>query len=143
MIRKFYDAAAEGAPSGGATTVEPIDTKSELAKMKGHFVGVLQRSNKDIRDDRALTIAQKAKRSYRRKIEDILDEIKELRLRRLNMLDLSPTDRNSLVLGNNFDADDFVSKNLDLGKQIENLEITLRIATEEYEFLFGEKIERD
>lgn len=143
-MRKFYDVnAADG--SGGlheevVTAVSPIDVETELKSMKGAFVTSLTRGNKDIKADRALSIAQKAKRAYRRKIEDIMDDIKEMKLKRRAALDLSPNDRNSLVLANNFDADDFVKSNLDLGKSIENQEIVLRIATTEYEYLFGEKI---
>lgn len=145
-MRKFYEADAKDSAGGSTervvTATEPVDVEQELKKMKGAFVTSLQRRNKDILNDRALAIAQRAQRSYRRKIEDVMDEIRELKITRVGNLDLSPGDKNSLTLANNFDPDDFVGKDLQSGKQIENLEITLRILEERYAYLFGENVTR-
>lgn len=53
------------------------------------------------------------------------------------MLDLSPTDATSLVLASDFDAKNYVEKDLELGVKIRNLEIKLEIATKRYAYLFG------
>lgn len=122
------------------TSASPLDVDAQLKNMKGHFVGSLQRTFKDIRNDRALTIAQKAKRSYKRKVEDLIDDINQLQLRRMGNLDLSPNDRNTIMQANNFDPDKFVVDDLEIAKDIENKKIVLRLAVEQYEYLFGEKI---
>ena len=112
---------------------------SGLAEMKGAFVGSLIRNNKKIREDRAIAIAESAETFYKRKVEDLSLEIKRLKRERENMLDMSPTDAQSLVLASDFDAPTFVDKDIQLGTKIRNLEITLEIATERYTTLFTEK----
>jgi hypothetical protein len=52
------------------------------------------------------------------------------------MLDLSPTDAQSLVLASDFDAKGFVKKDVELGVKIRNLEITIEIASSRYKLLF-------
>lgn len=107
-----------------------------LAEMKGAFVGSLVRNNKKIRDDRAIAIAESAEMLYKRKVEDMNLQIKQLRRDREAMLDLSPTDAQSLVLASDFDAQKFVEKDIQLGTAIRNLEITLEIAQTRYTHLF-------
>ena len=107
-----------------------------LSDMKGAFVGSLVRNNKKIREDRAIAIAESADMLYKRKIEDTDIQIKQLKRDREAMLDLSPTDAQSLVLASDFDAIKFVEKDLQLGTAIRNLEITLEIAKARYNHLF-------
>ena len=109
---------------------------ASLADMKGAFVGSLVRNNKKIRDDRAIAIAESAEMIYKRKIEDTEIQIKQLKRDREAMLDLSPTDAQSLVLASDFDATKFVEKDIQMGVLIRNLEITLEIATKRYNHLF-------
>lgn len=150
MIRKFYEAEGGDGGTGGAPLVEttsdkatPTDVQSELKRLKGAFVGSLQRNNKQIRDDRALAIAQKAKRAFKRTVEDISDGIREMQIARENMLDLSADNKNSLVLAANFDPEQFVKDDLKLGVDIRNAEIKLDIAARRYEYLFGENLLKD
>jgi hypothetical protein len=56
-----------------------------------------------------------------------------------NMLDLSPTDAQSLVLASDFDSANYVEKELELGVKIRNEEIRLEIAQKRYDYLFGGK----
>jgi hypothetical protein len=63
--------------------------------------------------------------------------IKKMGRERANMLDLNPTDANSLVVASDFDAAKFVEKDLDLGVKIRNVKIRLEIAKESFANLFG------
>lgn len=106
-------------------------------EFKGAFINSLKRNNKQIRDDRAIAIAETAQMLYRRKVEDLEVELKQMIRERDNMLDLSPTNAMSLVLASDFDAQGYVEKDINLGVKIRNTEITLEIAKERYAILFG------
>ena len=115
-----------------------------LNDLKGAFVGSLVRNNKKIREDRAIAIAEEADMKYKRKVEDLQIKIKQMKRERDNMLDMSPTSADSLVMASDFDGDQFVSKDLKLGVDIRNLEIQLQVAEERYAFLFeGENTVED
>lgn len=109
-----------------------------LEEMKGVFVESLTRNNKKIREDRAIAIAEEAQTQYKRRIEDMAISIKQMKRERDGMLDLSPTDANSLVLASDFNAAAFVTKEIELGVKIRNTEIQLEIAQSRYKLLFGE-----
>lgn len=115
---------------------ENTSTGSALDEMKGAFVGSLVRNNKKIREDRAIAIAEAAQMIYKREVEDLEMQIKQLKREREAMLDLSPTDAQSLVLASDFDAKNFVKKDVEMGLKIRNLEITIEIAKSRYELLF-------
>lgn len=103
----------------------------------GAFLGTLTRNNKQIRADRALAITEDAQTLYKRQIEDMQMELKRLGRERVNMLDLSPTDATSLKLASDFNAQDFVTKDIEIGVRMRNLNIKLDIAQESYANLFG------
>jgi hypothetical protein len=111
-------------------------TSPVLGEMGGAFVGSLVRNNKKIREDRAIAIAEAAQMLYKRQVEDTELEIKQLKREREAMLDLSPTTADSLVLASDFDAKNFVSKDIELGIKVRNLEIKLEIARARYTHLF-------
>lgn len=104
--------------------------------LKGAFIESLKRNNSKIREDRAIAIGEAAQMHYKRKIEDLEMQIKQMRRERDNMLDLSPTSADSLVLASDFDAAKFIDKDVQIGLSIRNLEITLEIAKERYTHLF-------
>lgn len=116
-----------------------MENETELNKldgMKGAFVESLRRNNRKIRDDRAIAIAEDAQIIFKREVEDLELQIKRVKRERDAMLDLSPADVNSLVLASDFDSKAFVTKDLELGLQIRNLEIKLEIASKRYQELF-------
>lgn len=113
---------------------------TNLETMKGVFVSSLKRNNAKIREDRAIAIAEAADLIYKREVEDLNIQIKQLKRDRDAMLDLSPTNADSLVLASDFDAKKFVEKDIDLGIKIRNLEIKLEIADKRYNELFTENI---
>jgi hypothetical protein len=103
----------------------------------GAFFGSLKRNNKQIRDDRAIAIAEDTQLVYKRKIEDLNLSIKKMKREQENMLDLSPTNTQSLILASDFDSTIYTEKDIDLGVKIRNAEITLEIAQKRYNYLFG------
>lgn len=116
--------------------METTELTPELEGMKGSFVQSLKRNNKKIRDDRAIAIAEAVQMKYKRRVEDLDLEIKQLKRERSNMLDLSPTTADSLVLASDFNADEFVKKDLEIGVKIRNRDIELEIARTQYKSLF-------
>lgn len=113
-----------------------MDTVESLDQMGGAFVGSLVRNNRKIREDRAIAIAEEAMMKYKRQVEDLELKIRQMKRERENMLDLSPTTADSLVLATDFDGSAFVEKDIKLGVDIRNLEIKLEIAKARYEHLF-------
>jgi hypothetical protein len=104
---------------------------------QGAFVTSLKRNNQKIRDDRANSIGEDTSLMYKRQIEDLQVTIKKFRREQENMLDLSPTSADSLVLASDFDSKTYVDKDIELGVKIRNLEIRLEIATKRFGYLFG------
>ncbi|WP_218599234.1 hypothetical protein [Polaribacter sp. NJDZ03] len=101
------------------------------------FLDSLKRNNEKIRDDRASAIAEDVQLMYKRETEDLALSLKRLKREQENMLDMSPTDANSLVLASDFDAKDYVAKDLEMSVKIRNLEIKLELAKKRYTHLFG------
>jgi hypothetical protein len=104
---------------------------------EGAFFSSLKRNNRQIRDDRATAIAEDTELVYKRKIEDLELSIKKMKREQENMLDLSPTNAQSLILASDFNSAEYVEKDIDLGIKIRNTEITLEIAKKRYQYLFG------
>lgn len=113
-----------------------LTSTPKLEDMKGDFVSSLVRNNRKIREDRAVAIAEGAQLLYKREVEDLQIQIKQLARERESMLDLSPTTADSLVLASDFNAGEFVKKDVDLGVKIWQLEMKLKIAHERYNKLF-------
>ena len=102
----------------------------------GAFIGSLKRNNKQIREDRAEAIVETARLKYKRKVEDLEMELGEMKREQDNMLDLSPTNAQSLTLASDFDSDGYIINDLDLGIKIRNTEIKLEVAQKRFEYLF-------
>lgn len=121
------------------TQKENTEKKLEFEKLgNGAFIESLKRNNSKIRSDRAESISDDAQMIYKREVEDIAVEIRKLKRERENMLDLSPTTTDSLILASDFDSKSFVKKDLDLAVRIRNLEIKLELAEKRYNYLFVE-----
>jgi hypothetical protein len=110
--------------------------KDDVPQGTGAFLQSLKRNNDRIREDRAQAIAEDAQLIYKREIEDMDLQIKRLKRERDSLLDLSPTNADSLVLAADFDAKAFVQKDIHIGVQMRNLEIKLDIAKLRYRYLF-------
>ena len=105
--------------------------------MEGKFEESLKRNNRKIRDDRAIAIVEDTELAYKRAMEDLEISIKKMKREQENMLDLSPTNAQSLVLASDFDSASYVRKDGELGLKIRNTEIKLEIAKKRYNYLFG------
>ncbi len=103
---------------------------------QGAFFDSLVRNNRQIREDRAATIFEDAQLIYRREMEDLALEIKKLKRERDNMLDLSPAHADSLVLASDFNAKEYVKRDLELSVNLRNLEIKFDLAQQRYNYLF-------
>ena len=110
---------------------------NEEIKKEGAFIQSLKRNNKQIRDDRAQAIGEDAELLYKRQVEDLDVGISRMKRDQENMLDLSPENSMSLKLASDFNADEYVKKDLELGVKIRNEEIKLEIAKKRYDYLFG------
>ncbi|MCI5147830.1 MAG: hypothetical protein D3916_00170 [Candidatus Electrothrix sp. MAN1_4] len=113
-----------------------MDEQDE-SSLSGAFINSLKRNNREIRDDRATAIAEDTELVYKRKIEDLEISIKKMQREQEYMLDLSPTSSQSLILASDFDCEEYVAKDIELGIKIRNTEITLEIAQQRYNYLFG------
>jgi hypothetical protein len=115
------------------------DLKMETTKevSTGAFASSLKRNNQKIREDRAITIIETTEMLYKRSIEDTEVRLKQLKRDQENMLDLSPSTADSLRLASDFNAQEYVEKDLKLGVEIRNLEIKLEVAKKRYAYLFG------
>jgi len=118
------------------TSSDPTDATPNHA---GAFYESLVRNNGQIRRDRAAAIFEDARLQCRREVEDLELRLKKLRWERESMLDLSPTDADSLVLASDFNARMFVERDLNIAVQLRNLEIKTQLARARYEHLFGPK----
>lgn len=108
----------------------------EQVEVVGAFFQSLKRNNSQIKLDRATAISEDAEMSYGRMVEDLKMELKRLLRERANMLDLSPTNTQSLMLANDFDARKFSERDLEIGVKIRNLEIKIEVAEARYNELF-------
>jgi len=119
-------------------TTGNVNVENQLKELKGSFVSSLRRNYKQIRDDRALKIAKTAQTLFKRKVEDLANNIDDLKMDRDNLLDLNGTSTTTIISASDFNAEEFVEKDLELGLKIRNLEIKYEIAYNRYNELFGE-----
>jgi D-aminopeptidase len=108
-----------------------------MEEVRGKFVDNLKRNFKQIREDRAASIAEAAQVKFRRTVEDLELEIKKFEREQANMIDLSPGTTTSTVPAADFDEDIFIERYLDLAVKMRTLKIKLDLARESYDYLFG------
>ena len=108
-------------------------------KVNGTFKTDLQRNFKQLKDSRAESVAEDVEIIYKRKIEDLCHEIRNIERDRENiMLDLSPTNVTSaFAVPSDFNAEKFLEKDIQLGIRKREAEIKLDIVARRYEELFG------
>ena len=105
--------------------------------MGGKFVDSLKRTNREIKNDRAESIAEDAETSYRRRVEDLIRDKKNLERERRNMLDLSPSNTQSLMVASEFNSKKFFERDMEIGIELRNLDIQIEIGKQRYFELFG------
>ena len=107
--------------------------------VKGAFKADLMRNFKQLKESRAKAVAEDVEIIYKRKIEDLVHEIRNYDRDRENiMLDLAPTNMMSgTVVPSDFSADKFLEKDVELGIKKRNAIIKLEVVANRYEDLFG------
>lgn len=114
-----------------------MEATAENVEQIGAFYSSLKRNNKQIKDDRALSIKEDTELIFKRKIEDLQTSVKRMKRELDGMLDLSPTNTQSLILASDFDSEAFVNKYVELGVKIRTSELTLEIAAAQFKHLFA------
>ena len=107
-----------------------------IPSQNGAFFDTLKRNNKQIREDRAEAIAELAETMYKRKIEDLTMEKKRLLRDRESLMDLSATDKNTLVVASDFKPEAFIDRDIEIGLKVRELDIRLEVASKRYDILF-------
>ena len=111
----------------------------ENTQQKGLFFQNLTRDFKKLKLDRAESVTEDAEIAYKRHIEDYCRNLREnLRKRENLMLELAPTTTyDATVVPADFDVNNFMKADEDLGVKSRELKIRLEIMLERYETLFG------
>lgn len=117
-----------------------INQGEDLGAGQGAFMASLKRNNRQIREDRAETIVEETELVYKRRIEDLGISISRMKKEQENMLDLSPSNAQSLILASDFDNTKYVEKDVDLSRKIRDAEITRDLAVKRFKYLFGKEI---
>jgi hypothetical protein len=99
----------------------------------------LQRNNKQIRSDRAASLAEDLEIGAKRQCEDLGRELRKLKRKRESMYDFSPSNSQSLVLAAEVDGEEVAEKDMVLSLKIRDLQIKFDIACERYEENYGKK----
>lgn len=108
-----------------------------MEELKGSFVESLKRNNKQIREDRALSIGEDAEMFYERMVRDLERELRGVKRDRENLLDLAGDSTLKIITPSEFNAAAFVKTDMELGIKIRDLQIRLEIALKRYTDLFG------
>ena len=106
----------------------------------GSLYASLERSNKQIRQERGDALAKQIEKSFRRAVEDLRYILDDLRTKRTNMYDFSPTNSQSLVMAREVDANKILDDDKALSIVIRNKEIELEIMEERYFELIGKRL---
>lgn len=106
---------------------------------KGNFKNDLMRSFKEIKESRAISVAEDLEICYKRKIEDLCKKLRQCQRDREDMvLDLAPSNiGNNRVVPSDFNVDQFMEKDLKIGLTKRETEIHLEILLARYEQLVG------
>ena len=107
---------------------------------KKTFKEGLMRNFKQLKESRAESVAEDVEIAYKRKIEDLCHQIRNYDRDRENIiLDLSPTNAfNGTVVPSDFKPENFMAKDLEIGRNKRDAIISLTIMVERYTQLFGE-----
>ena len=110
-----------------------------MEELKGTFRSDLLRNFKDLKEAKVEGVVEDVETAYRRNIEDLCKNIRRMdRQREDIMLSLAPSSRISTkVIPDEFDADQYLAKDMEIGLSKRNLIIKLEIAVERYVTLFG------
>lgn len=103
----------------------------------GAMANRLKVSNKALKTERANQILAKLALIFRRAIEDMMNDLQNLKDERELMMDLNPGNTQVIINPGEFNAADFVKRDLELGRLIHNLNIQITDAVNRYNYLFS------
>lgn len=107
---------------------------------RNNFEAALFRSNKELREDRGQVIVRNAEKAFRRKVEDLQDQLTQLESDRDNLIDLNPGNTQVIINPSEFDQNQFVESYNKIGLKIREVTILHEVAKAGYEKLFGQLI---
>ena len=116
------------------------ETKNPDKNVEGSLYQSLARTNSQIRQERGTALAEQLETTYRRNIEDLRYDLKDLARKRSNMYDFSPTNSQSLVMAKDIEARSILKQDSEISLEIRNLEIKLEIAEKRYLDLFAKTV---
>jgi hypothetical protein len=85
-------------------------------------------------------LAEQIETAFRRDLEDLRYDIKDMKRRRTNMYDFSPTNSQSLVMAKDVEARSILKDDKALSIEIRNKQIEIDIMEDRYLELFGKKL---
>jgi len=100
------------------------------------FFNKISRSNKELRQDRALIIAKGTEKALRRKIEDFNDNLESLKLSLDNLLDINPSNTHTIINPSDFDAAIYIRTAEEIDLKIRDITIRRDLAKARYDQLF-------
>lgn len=103
---------------------------------KGLLGASILRNASKIKEERGIAVFKQLERCYKRKVEDLEYKLDRLQDERLAMLDMSPTNSQSLILAKEVDPDEFYRNHFDITMKIRTAKIELEEAREQYNSLF-------
>jgi hypothetical protein len=109
-----------------------LTTEQKVATL----AAVLSRNTSQIKNDRAIEIAELAEIECKRKVEDLERELKQLERRKKSLTDLSPDNTFSIMKVKDFDPVEFIAKYNQIGLEIREATIKLEVARNTYKELF-------
>lgn len=95
-------------------------------------------NEKPTRRERATAASKAAKSVYKREIQDLAHLIRLLKSEQENMADRPPTDTQTSEITDAIDSGAYVSKEIEIGVKIRDLEKKLASAKKRFQFLFGD-----
>jgi len=115
--------------------------ETEVIDVKGALHASLERSNKQIRQERGDAIAEDLQIIYKRNVEDIEMSITRAVRDQSNAFDFSPNNSQSLVMAKEIQSVEILSRDMATSLEIRELEIKLEISKKRYNHLFGQTYE--
>ena len=112
-------------------------SEEEVIDVKGALHASLERSNKEIRQERGDAIAEDLQIIYKRNVEDIEMAITRATRDQANAFDFSPTNSQSLVMAKEIQSVEILDRDMGTSLAIRELEIKYEIAKKRYNHLFG------
>lgn len=109
-------------------------------EVQGSLYASLDRSNKQIRQERGDALAEQIETAFRRDLEDMRYKIRDMKRRRTNMYDFSPTNSQSLVMAKDIEAPSILRDDKALSIEIRNKQIEIEVMEERYLELFGKRL---